>query len=167
MSEKKSIFTNISIISGITCAAISLIVIFLSGSPLDMLHKTNESNAVPPIWVWGISSIVFSFLAGYAAGILIGNMFCGRIKGGIESSAYIGLIFFVILLFLSNLHYPLFFVAERFIISLLIAILAFASAIACAVFWAKPSPLSTVLISIFSLWLIYVAFVNVCILLKL
>ena len=167
MSEKKSIFTNVSLISGITCAVISLLVIFLSGSPLDMLHKTDGTNTVPPIWVWGISSVVFSFLSGYAAGILIGNMFCGRIKGGIESSAYIGLIFFVILLFLSNLHYPLFFVAERFIISLLIAFLAFAATIACAVFWAKPSPFSTVLISIFSLWLIYVSFVNVCILIKL
>lgn len=166
MSTQKSTFTNISIFCGITSAVLTLIIIFVSGSPYDMLHKTDSSNAIPPIWVWGIASTIFSFLAGYATGILIGNMWCGKITGDNEISAYRGLIFFVALFFLSNAHYPLFFVAERFIISLIPAILSIVFAIACAAFWAKPSPLSCVLISVYSIWMIYVSFVNVCVLIK-
>ena len=166
MSNKKSIFTNISLICGIASAALSLLIIFLSGSPYDMLHKIDSGNTLPPIWVWGISSTVFGFLCGYAMGILIGNMWCGKIVGSNEISAYRGLVFFVALFFLSNAHYPLFFISEKLIIALIIALLAIVVAIACAVFWAKPSPLSSVLISVYSLWLIYVAFVNVCILIK-
>lgn len=166
MSTKKNTFTNISLICGIASAAISLIIIFLSGSPHEMLHKTDANNTVPPVWVWGISSAVFCFLSGYAAGILIGNMWCRKITGTNEISAYRGLIFFVSLLFLSNAHYPLFFVAEKLLISLIVVIIAIVSAIACAIFWAKPSPLSSVLVSVYSLWLIYVAFVNTCIIIK-
>ena len=166
MSTQKSTFTNISLICGIVSAALTLIIIFVSGSPYDMLHKTDSSNAIPPIWVWGIASTLFSFLSGYAAGILVGSMWCGKIIGSSEISAYRGLILFVALFFLSNAHYPLFFVAERFIISIIPALLSIIFAIACAVFWAKPSPLSSILISIYSVWMIYVSFVNVCILIK-
>ena len=166
MSNKKSTFTNISLICGIVSAALSLLIIFLSGSPYDMLHKIDSENTLPPIWVWIVSSTVFGFLSGYAMGILIGNMWCGKIVGANEISAYRGLIFFVALFFLSNAHYPLFFVAEKLIVSLVITILAIISAIACAILWAKPSPLSSVLVSVYALWLIYVAFVNVCVLIK-
>ena len=166
MSTKKSLFTNISLICGIASSAITVLIFFISGSPFDMLHKVDLGNTLPPIWVWGISSAVFSFLSGYAAGILIGNMWCGKIVGNNEISAYRGLICFVALIFLSNLHYPLFFVAVRFLISLAVAMIGIIVAIACAVFWAKPSPLSSVIISVYSLWMLYVSFVNICLIIK-
>ena len=166
MSSKKAFFNNVSLILGVSCAIITLVIMVVSGSPFDMLHKTYSDNAIPPIWVWGLSSILLSFLSGCGAGILLGNLIHGKLSGNHEHSAYKGMIFFVALFFLSNAHYPIFFVAERFFISLIISVVAIAAAVLCALFWAKPSPLSTVLVSLFALWQMYVTFINVCVLLK-
>ena len=166
MSPKKTLFNSIAFVSGTLCSVLTLVIMAVSGSPYEMLHKIYANNAIPPIWIWWLACILVSFLAGYGAGILLENLKSGKLAGDHEHSAYKGLIFYVTFFLLSNSHYPLFFVAERFFISLTITLFSIIAAALCAFFWSKPSPLSTVLISFFILWQIYVAFINVCILIK-
>lgn len=159
----KAIARNRSTIP-LTCAAvnlsITLSVIILSGSPYDMLHKFNATDIIPPIWIFNIFTTIWAFIIGYTAGYVIYGTSHIRQRIEISLNACKGGIFFVSFTFLYHIWYPLFFIAERPLISLLISIFAIVCAAVCSFFWTKISGYVSLTIAAYALWLSYISFVN-------
>ena len=151
---------NISLIIGGVSAAIALAVILASGSPYDVAHKIGSFKMIPPVWMWCLSTVIFSFLAGYALGNVALEVFSDKACRSGAIWAYQGGMAFVVAYMLSLAHYPLFFVGERMVISLLLVSLAFICSILCVFCWSRVSIVASVLIGVYAIWLAYVLFVN-------
>ncbi len=166
MSDKTK-QNNIPLIIGIMFAAIGLSVIILSGSPYEMLHKISNDKLIPPLWIWCGSELLQKFLVGYALGTVITLIGAKRICGANEIKAYQGIIFLIILIFLAIAHYPIFFIAEKLFVSVIISILALICSIICICLWTKISFLSTVIMLPSTAWSAYVTFVSARVMLNL
>ena len=164
-SQCKSIFNKISLLFALASMLLCLFVRLCAGSPFDLIHKLHATQILPPMWLFNLLSLFWSFLAGFGAGIIVSEVSSGRLRGEKEILAYRGGLFFVTLLLLSQFWYPLFFVGERLLLSLLLSLIASLCAVFCAVLWAKPSPPSALVIATYGFWLLYTVFLNLTVLL--
>ena len=165
-TSKSISFSGISLILGVICAFIKLISVVISGSPFEMIHKLDPNGIIPSVWIWNLCGIILYFLAGCAAGIAVNETNSKRLCGTKEASAYKVGLFFISLLFLGILHYPLFFVCERLLISLLVAVISVICSVMCAVLWSKISSFAALIMTSFAFYSVYVAFINICILMS-
>lgn len=156
----KAKHNNLPLIIGCIFALIGIAVIFASGSPYDLLHKISIYRVIPPLWMWCLSTVIFDFLTGFALGLICSDIFSNGACREREISAYQGCIFFAVSFLLFLAHYPMLFVAERLVLALLIAIISLVCAGICFVFWAKISPIPTIIIVAYMLWLAYLTFAN-------
>lgn len=158
------IFNTTSLICGIINMLVCLTVRIVSGSPFEVIHRLNCGEVLPPIWLFNLFWLIGSFVAGYASGIIINEFLCGRLNGRNEICAYRGGLFFVALLFLAIIWYPLFFVKEALFLSLLIAIISLVCAFFCGCIWFKSEKVASILIFAYFVWLFYILIVNFLIL---
>lgn len=158
---------NTPIIFGIIFAAISILIAICSGSPLDMLHKLEGIDIMPPMWLLCLSQLIVIFLAGYALGALVLQLSSKRLCGEKEVKAYQGGIFFIAFTFLSFAYYPVFFVAEKPLIAVLISVMAIiCSAISFAI-WSKISFSACMIMALNTLWFAYITFLSIKVLISL
>lgn len=157
-------FNGLSLTLGIICAFIKIVSVVMSGSPFDMIHKLDPNGIIPSFWLWNICGIILYFLAGNAAGIVINDVSKRSNCGPIAIYGYKGGMFFVALFFLGILHHPLFFICERLLTSLIVAVAACVCAVMCAVFWTKISSAATVIMISFAFYSLYITLINICIL---
>lgn len=160
----KSLFNGCSVIVGSICVGIYVIMLTISGSPYEMIHKLDIGKMIPPMWMWRVFSIVWIFLSGVAAGLVVYERICHRIAGERELRAYRGGIYFISSFFLTIVHYPLFFCLERLMIAFLVALLAMIGAAVSSVIWSKVSAISSVILAGNAFWLLYVTFISACLL---
>lgn len=155
---------TISIILASIYTILTLLVRLISGSPFDMLHKFNTSNLLPPIWLFNLCSLFWAFIIVYAAGIIINQVSCGKCRGKMEICSYKGGLFFVSVLFLSLIWYPVFFIAERPFIALIVSLsMAICSAL-CAFFWSGINRIAALIVAAYTLWSSYIVFINLSVL---
>lgn len=162
-SSRNNLFNGISLICGTICSIFFIGSVIISGSPFDMIHKFNVGNILPPMWLWGFLTLIWGFLVGYAAGIVIFETTYHKAHNEREICAYKGGLFFLSAAFFFVLHYPLFFVAERLLVSLLAILIAAACACLCAFFWSRITAFATVIMASYAFWLFYVVFVTLSI----
>ena len=153
-----------SVTLGIICVILKIISLLISDSPYDMIHKLDKNNIIPSMWIWNLASIFMVFLAGIAAGIIATEVSMGRLDIKKERFAYRGALYFISMIFLSVIHYPLFFSCERILISFLISIITLICATACAVLWSSVASKATLLMGANAFYCVYVAFINLNIL---
>ena len=160
----KGLFSGCSLLTGGLCVIIYIVMLAISGSPFEMIHKLDFNKMIPPMWMWRIFNLAWAFLGGAAAGSLICDAACRRIAGERVLCACKGGLFFLSAFFLSVVHYPVFFCLEKLFIAFLVALLATACAAVCAVIWSKASPIASIVLAGNALWLLYVAFLSACLL---
>ncbi len=165
-SSRNNLFNGISLVCGTICSFFFIGSIIVSGSPFDMIHKLNVGNILPPMWLWGFLNLIWGFLVGYAAGLIIFEFLCNKGHGEREICVYKGGLFFLSALYFFGLHYPLFFVGEKLFVALLAVLIAAACACLCAFFWSKVSALATVIMGSYAFWLFYVVFVTLSIIVQ-
>ena len=151
---------NISLIIGGILAAINVVVILTAGSPYDVAHKISVYKMIPPLWMWCLSTVIFGFLAGYSLGIVATEAFSNKACRDGEIWAYRGGIVFVCMYLLSLAHYPLMFVGERLVISLILSLLTFLCSLLCIFCWSRVSIAASIIIGVYMVWLAYVLFIN-------
>lgn len=152
--------SNISLIVGGASAAIQAIVIFTSGSPYSVAHTVASLNFIPPVWIWCLTLIIDAFLLGYAFGNVFFELSSGKSHRESEVRAYQGGMFFTAACLLSFIHYPLFFIQQKFFMSLIISLLILCLSCLCIFFWRKVSFISCAAIFIHSSWTAYVFLAN-------
>lgn len=156
----RSILNGTSAVCGIISVVVWITVRALAGSPYDLLHKLNAYDVFPPIWLYSLLCLFWSFLVGFGAGILINEALCKRLQGGAELTACKGGLFFLAAFFFSFAHYPLFFTCEALLISLIVVLLSVICSAACAFYWSKVCKTASLILCAFSLWQIYIFFIT-------
>ena len=165
-SSRNNLFNGTSVVCGTVCSIFTIGSIIVSGSPFEMIHKLNVGNILPPMWLWGFLTLIWGFLVGYAAGLIILETVCNKGHTDREICAYKGGLFFLAALFFFVLHYPLFFVSEKLFVALITVLIAAACACLCAFFWARVTALATVIMASYAFWLFYVVFVTLSIIVQ-
>ena len=163
----KGVITDTAaLIIGAIYAFLCILTRILSDSPYEALHRLNGCGAIPPMWILNLLSVLWCFLAGFAWGIVWREIRICRVRGAEEIRAYQGGLFFISLIFLSLIWYPLFFICERIFISMLVALGAAICATLASVLWKRVSFLPSLICAAYSFWLFYVFAVNLAVLLK-
>ena len=151
---------NISLILGGISASLQVIVIFTAGSPYSVAHTLASLNFIPPVWIWCITLIIDAFLLGYAFGNAFFEISSGKSNREAKIRAYQGGMFFSPAFLLSLMHYPIFFIQQKFFASLIISFFVLCLSCICIFFWRKVSFISCAAIFIHSLWTAYVFWAN-------
>ena len=165
-ASKNGLLNTYSLICGAVCAFFCIMTMVISGSPYEMIHKFNSVGMLPPMWLWRLCFLVWSFLSGVSVGTVFYEGACGRLSPEREAVAYKGGIFFTFTLFLFCLQYPLFFSLERLFVSFLFALGALICSVFCAVIWSKIFRTASILLVGVSFWQLYAVFVNACVLIS-
>lgn len=149
---------NLSIIFGIAGATIQGIVLLVSGSPFDFAHKISQFSLIPPLWMWWLTLLICSFLAGYALGSALCDLNSGRLDKSGEARIYQGGMLFVGAFLLSLIHYPILFAEAKLIVALILSLLSLAMYCCCAFLWSRASIMSCLLIGVCAVWNGYIFF---------
>ncbi len=163
----KSVFSDkTALIFGIIYAVLCILARVISENPYDMIHKLDSGGVIPPLWIFNLLSTAWCFIAGFASGIVLSEVKLCRARGEQEIRAYQGGLFFISLVFLSLIWYPLFFVSERLFLSFSVSLAAAVCACLCSLLWKRVSCFSSLICAAYSLWLVYVLALNLAVLLK-
>ncbi len=132
--------------TGTVFGVISCICFYFSRSlftnPLDMVHKLSGKSIIPPMWLLNLMSLVFAFFLGYSFGSILNITKKGINAGVKEVSVYKGAVFLVCGFFLSLIWYPIMFIAEKILFSLIISVIATLSLLSCTLEWRSVRPSS-------------------------
>jgi tryptophan-rich sensory protein len=150
----------LALISMVLCLSVRLI----SRIPVELLHSLQFNDILPPLWLSNLLSLAWSLFIGFAAGIVACEIIYGRAHGRKEILIYQGGLFFVAVIILTNVWYPVFFSCGRLVVSCLIALVTVALSSLCAIIWARVSAVSGVILGAYSLWLTYVLLLNLSVL---
>ena len=67
MSRNTSVFNAASLVFGIIFAVCAFLSRMLSGSPIDMVHKLDGLQMLPPIWIFNFLCVAWYFAIGAAS----------------------------------------------------------------------------------------------------
>ena len=165
MSKNSSIINGISLICGIVGALCVFLSRMLSGNPLDMIHKLDGLNVIPPIWIFNFLSVIWYFLIGAAVGLTLKELNNGHSCGQSAIAGYRGIAFFLITFFVCLIWYPTFFSAQAIFISFVMCLAVCISAVCCAYNWffAKVK-IAALIMTAYSVWSLYILIINLSVL---
>ncbi len=144
-------------VAGVACFVSRTVL----GNPMNMLHITESTNCLPPLWVFNLLSVISCTLMGMSAGWIIDCVLSGHNKGAFEISSYRGALYLSFAFFMFLIWFPVLFFAQKLFLSLVIAILALICSLCCAIEWSRVSPpRSSLVMYVNTIWLFYIMFVN-------
>ena len=156
MSRNTSVFNATSLVFGIICAVCAFLSRTLSGSPIDMIHKLDGLQMLPPIWIFNFLCVAWYFAIGAALGAVIRGLFSSCACGRGEANAYKGTIFLICSFFLGLIWYPLIFSAGALFWGLVISILMTLSSLLCAYYlFLTDYKGSALIVSGYTVWTVY------------
>lgn len=161
---KEGLFDPFALILGGICLTVCLISLAVSGTPYDAAHRLDGIGVIPPLWIWRLVLMIWSFLAGAAAGAIVSSCTVKKLGACQEAQIYKGAVFLTVAFFLFILHYPLLFCCERLLLSLVASLTAVACAVICGGFWSKVNCFAAVTVIGFAFWLTYTTFITACLL---
>lgn len=119
------------------------------GSPYEGMAQMGIRHLVPPAWLMGLLWTLWYFILGATLGAVL-CLFGGSLIG-----AWRGAFFFLLMLFAGYVWYPLFFVRQNPLLSLLVLLAVLACAALCALQWQGISLAAGVVMWMHVLWLSY------------
>lgn len=119
------------------------------GSPYEGMAQMGIRHLLPPAWLMGLLWTLWYF----ALGATLGAVLC--LWGGSCIGAWRGAFFFLLMLFLGYLWYPLFFMRKNPLLALLVLLGVLACAALCALQWQGLSLAVGALMWLHVLWLLY------------
>ncbi len=133
----------------------------LLNDPVDMIHKLQTINSVPPLWIFNLLFLTFFFLLGYCAGSVIDSTQKNCNVGNQKIQAFRGGIYITCLFFLSLIWYPLFFLCGKIFLSLIVSVCAMMLAVMATVEWSRVRPTGILIImSVCDLYIFYTMFIS-------
>ncbi len=167
MSRNTSLMNGMSLICGVIAAICAFISRVIFGSPLDMIHKLEGIDLLPPIWIFNFICVAWYFFIGVAAGTVINGVSKKAVCGREELWAYRGGLFFLITFFSGLIWYPVFFVAQAIFISFAVSLAVTLGSLICAYFWfGSGVTIPALIVSANTIWSFYLLIVNISVLLS-
>ena len=159
------LINKFSLIFGLVQVALCVTARILSKSPYEALYLLNASDILPPIWIFNILSMIWFFVSGLAFGIIIYRIVMRRNVLSEVVEGYNGGLYYVALVLLSLIWYPLFF-SCRIAIALAISLICAICAVFCGVIWQRIDRYAALIILSYSVWLTYILIVNAAIFIR-
>lgn len=128
---------------------------WVSGSPIATLHYIGVSELIPPTWLMVLLFGASYIVAGLALGFALGER-----RGGRGEKKYQGAMWFCLALCLGYAWYPVFFCAKLFLVSAGLSLLCLFCSICASACFAHVSAASLALSAVYTLWLAYLALLN-------
>ena len=119
------------------------------GSPNPALTQLGIRNLVPPVWLMGLLWTLWYF----ALGVALGAVLC--MYGSCSIAAWRGAFFFLLMICVGFLWYPLYFVRQNALLALVVILVTLLCAVLCALCWQGTSPAAAAVIWLHVLWLLY------------
>ncbi len=128
------------------------------GAPNEGLLQMGIRHLIPPVWLMGLLWTLWYFVLGAALGAVLCTY------GGNCIAAWRGAFFFLLMLFVGYLWYPLFFVRQNPLFALLVLLAVLGCAVLCALQWQGISLAAAGVLWLHVLWLLYMLILQlVCI----
>lgn len=138
-----------ALVCGVLSAMVAVGVRLWWGAPYEGMAQMGIRELVPPVWLMGLLWTLWYFLLGAALGAVLYTY------GGSCIGAWRGAFFFLLMLFVGFLWYPLFFVRQNLLLSLLVVACVLALAVICALHWQGLSLVAGLLLWAHVFWLFY------------
>lgn len=138
-----------AVVFGVLLALCAMGVRLWWGAPYEGLTRLGIRNLIPPVWLMGLLWTLWYFVLGAVLG---GVLYC---FGGGCIGAWRGAFFFLLMICVGFLWYPLFFVRQNLILSLFVIVLVLVLAAVCALQWQRLSLVAGALLWLHVLWLFY------------
>lgn len=147
------------------CVIIGAIIILLGGfisafaaGSTESYRELNRPSFAPPAILFPIVWTVLYILIGGAAGAVA----CACTKA-LEGDKYKGLLFFVIMIVFNYVWSPLFFGAEAYFAAFIAVIMMIILTFFTIVFFGRIYKISAIIMSVYLLWLLFAAYLNLAI----
>ena len=147
--EKSSATLSYALIFGAGLVLCAMAVRFWWGSPNTGITQLGIREVLPPVWLISLLWTLWYFVLGATLGCMIcsyGNRCIG---------AWRGAFFFLLMICVGFLWYPLFFVRLNLMLSLLVIVVTAVLAGVCALQWQGISPVAGAVLWLHVLWLLY------------
>lgn len=154
-SMKNNGLLSAAFLCGILCAGAGMLTRFWAGSPYGGLHQMGISEIVPPVWLMSLLWLLWYFALGAVCGAVLAG------HGACSVAAWRGTVFFVLMLGLGLVWYPLFFGRQAVGLCLLITVLLLILCVLCALNWQQLSLVAGAVIYLHGLWLVYMLILQV------
>ena len=157
--EKNSSALTYALVFGALLAACGMGVRFWCGAPYAGMTQMGIRDVIPPVWLMSICWTLWYFLLGAALGAVL------RAFGRNCIGAWRGAFFFLLMIGVGFLWYPLFFVKQNLVLSLLTVMVVLVLCCVCALHWQALSLVAGAILWLHALWLIYMLILQlVCLL---
>ena len=149
MKRDNSSVLSCALIVGGVVALCGVGVRIWCGSPYPGMMQMGVRALVPPVWLMSLLWTLWYFVLGAALGALL------RCFGQSCIGAWRGAFFFLLMLFAGFLWYPLFFIRQNLLCSLLSLLVTLACALMCALQWQRVAAAAGILMYLHVAWLTY------------
>ena len=149
MNRNNNSALTCALIAGGVLALLGMVVRLWWGSPNEGIAQMGIRHLLPPVWLMGFLWTLWYFVLG----AVLGAVLCTY--GGHCIGAWRGGFFFLLMLFAGYVWYPLFFMRQNPLLSLLVLLAVLACAALCALQWQGVSVWAGVVVWLHVLWLLY------------
>lgn len=149
MNQKNNGTLTYALVVGGVLALGGICVRLWWGTPNEGITQMGIRHLLPPVWVMGFLWTLWYFVLGAALGAVL----CSY--GGSCIGAWRGAFFFLLMLFAGYLWYPLFFVRQNALLSLVVLLGVIVCAVLCALSWQGISLVAAAVTWAHVLWLLY------------
>ena len=147
--EQSSLFLTVFV--GILVTVAYFIIRWLSGSPYRMMLELGIADIMPPVWLFSLLQLLGFLTVGCAAGLVLGWR-----DASCTVDKYKCCLFFVLMAFIEKCWYPTLFGGGLVFLAVLEALALVFLSICVAVCFFRISGLSGILLSLHSVWLVYI-----------
>ena len=144
-----------AVLCGTLTLAAAMLTRAWAGAPYDGIHRMGIGEVIPPVWLMALLWLLWYFgLGAVCGGVLTSH-------GGCSIGAWRGACFFVIMIFLGLVWYPLFFSRCALGLCVLLTVLLIGLCVLCALNWQNLSLAAAAVLYLHALWLIYMLVLQV------
>ncbi|MBQ2806552.1 MAG: tryptophan-rich sensory protein [Clostridia bacterium] len=147
--DKGNMALTYALVFGAVLALCGMAVRFWWGSPYAGITQLGIREVIPPVWLMGLLWLLWYFVLGATLGGVLYTY------GKNCIGAWRGACFFLLMIGVGYLWYPLFFVRQNLALSLAVILAVIVLAAVCALQWQTLSVLAGAVLWLHVLWLIY------------
>lgn len=150
-----------ALFSGALAAILGILLKIFSKSPYPALLALGVGELVPPVWLMVLLWTISLFIVGASAGLILSYR-----ERGCDSAKYQAGMFFLLLLVLEYLWYPLFFGAMMVFLSSLLSILILCCSVVATLLSMKLCRPVGIALLLHDFWLVYLLILNFAVLFR-
>lgn len=142
-------------ICGAATVLISVIIRGICGSPYRCINFLNLYGILPPVWLMSLLWLAWHFIIGAVMGAVMSSR-----DLNCEVSKYRGGMFWILVVVMGFIWYPMFFCAQLIFLALLDVLLVLCLTVICALDFIRVYRICGVLMFAYAIWLLWMFALN-------